>query len=706
MLTKIFNTGVSNAKWNTLLKKKYILTNTVCFLLALSTFPFIFVFYSSGWFFSATTLVFFLIFASGIYLNKLGALNVSRNLVLGAWSLGVFVYSLFLSSETGLQYCFFSLIAAPFIMFTPKEENQRYLHLISPIFLYFMVDLEVLSPYFPKVISSDTAYIISNFVKPTVLIQIVLILYYYSSQENDLLSEVDSNKKLNNSLRSNSEELLEFSARLKRSESSLNSLLNSIDDVVVEVNKDGKVLNFWTTSNIEIEIGSYINENFGNFMKIKILAAFNQFKGDYFNKIHEYNYEGKDYQFKITPVDHIDSNEESAVVAIRDITMNKRIADEYNEVKKEKEVAVRSAEFKESFLANISHEIRTPLNGVVGMIDLLKDTSLDNTQEDYVETLKSSSENLLVLINDVLDLSKIQAGKMEINNTDGDFHMLLNKVSELFQPMAKLKGIELMVEIDNSVPQFLKFDTTRLNQVLTNLVSNAVKFTASGSVKLRVRKTTEGVKFEVQDTGEGIPVEAQKSIFSQFTQLENKATHIKGTGLGLSIVSQLVKLMGGEIKVYSEKGNGACFYFTLNLKKVGSISNSTSGNKESFNFNGKSVLLVDDIRVNRKVASIMLKKMGANVVEVENGAEALDVFDQANFDLILMDIQMPVMGGEESMEKIKAAGFDRPIVALSANALEGDEEKYLKQGFDGYISKPITLSKLESGLMKIPVLSS
>lgn len=700
VLNKIIDLGSSNGTWSDLLKNKYRLTNSIALSLTVSTFPFIFIFNASSSVLSFATLGFMLLFASCIVLNAKGWLNLSRNLLLFSWGGGVFVYSLFLGKEAGLQFCYFSLVATPFIMFTPEESNQKIIHVFISLFFYALIDFELISPSFEKIISVESALFISGFVKPVVVVQIAILLYYYSAKEADLLKEIKSNEKLNFSLKANSEELIKFSSKLKRNETSLNSLLNSIDDVVLEVNSKGEVLNCWTSSEEKVKIGSNVGDSFGNCMKIKVIGAFSQFKGDYFNKIHEYLYNGKNYQFKITPVNHTDSNEETAVVAIRDITINRKLSEEYNEIKKEKELTERSAEFKESFLANVSHEIRTPLNGVVGMIDLLEGTKIDEVQRDYIDTLKSSSNSLLVLINDVLDLSKIQAGKMDIILKDGDIHLLLKNALDLYRPMAEGKGLQLNLAINEDVPQYLSYDPTRLNQVITNLLSNAVKFTKEGQVSLGVTKTNEGLKFIIEDTGEGIPLSAQKSIFQKFTQIENESTHIKGTGLGLSIVANLVQLMGGEIKVKSEPNKGTMFYFSLALKKVDSPIFKEDQSKVAKDWKGKKILLVDDISVNRKVAGIMLKKSGAEVVEAVNGLEATKLVNDFDFDLILMDIQMPIMGGEEAMLKIKAEGFSKPIIALSANALEGDEEKYIEKGFNGYISKPITLAKLQSGLNK------
>lgn len=680
--------GVGHVKGDALREKKVILTNSIAFLLGITTLPFIGVFYIlGGKEYGYLTLLINLVFFSSIYLNKIGKTDLSRHILLFTWGGGVFVYALLLGIDTSLQNCFFSLMAVPFIMYSPNEIKSKSFHVIFGCIAYVILEFELIDFSNEKLISFEVASRISSFVNPTVLLQIILLVYYYGAHERSLLQEIKKSKHLN--------------MNLKKSEEDLNFLLNSMDDVVLEVNAFGEIINFWAQENGTIEVGESVKDYFGSFMFIKIGAAFYSFKNDYFSKVYEYSYDSKFYQFKISPIKRIDVSEVTAVVSIRDITDFKELSVEYESVKNQKELAEASAEFKESFLANMSHEIRTPLNGVVGMIDLLQDSNLDNVQLDYVKTLKSSSDNLLTLINDILDVSKIQAGKLSIIAKPNNFHLLIKNVIALFNSMAVNKGLVLNSEIGDDVPEYLVFDSTRLNQVLTNLISNAIKFTLEGSITLKITKNQRGFLFEVIDTGEGIPEESYKLLFQKFTQIGNSHnTTIKGTGLGLTIVSELVTLMGGEINLKSKLGKGTTFYFTLPLEvckvDVQERSNIIEKKKEGFVF--KRILLVDDIDVNRKIASLMLKNSCEEIIEASNGVEAINSVQMENFDIILMDIQMPVMDGVEAMRKIKSMGIQTPIVALSANALEGDKERYLNNGFNGYISKPITMIKLQEGM--------
>ncbi len=697
-IKKLLNSGTSLTD-DFLLQKKIVLTNGIGAFIGLCSIPFVFIFYFNGSrLLGGVIVVIIAIFFSVLFFNKRGDFNLSRHLLLLTWSIGVFVYSLALGKETTLQNCFFSLVAVPFLLFLPNEKS-RFGQLVLPLAFYFLIEYNVISEFQKIDLSEKSISIIKIAVTPMVLLQIIFILYLSGKHELGLVKSKNEAKILLDSLEKQRGFLIKKLTGIEKKEADLKILLSSLDDVVLEVNEEGVITDFWSTeNNLKIEKSKKVSEYFGLLMQKKIEHAYDRFDLVYLNKIHEYTFNNKIYQFKITPLNRGGSTKNVAII-VRDITVNKNLQLEYDEFKKEKELESRSEQFKSSFLANMSHEIRTPLNGVVGMIDLLKDTDLDTTQKEYADILQSSSNNLLGLINDILDLSKIEAGKMTIDSKRFNVHRLAKNLVELFKPMSLNTGTVLNLSISKDVPNYIEADSTKISQVLTNLISNAVKFTIEGNVNVRVGlKNSNNIYFEVEDTGEGIPKESQKILFKKFTQLTGaNESKIKGTGLGLSIVKELVALMGGEINLESEVNVGSTF--TFDVKFVSTNQEVIKEVVREDEFKSMKILLVDDISVNRKVASIMLKKLNCEIVEAVNGKEAISIIEEEQFDLVLMDIQMPVMDGIEALTKLREMNVTIPIIALSANALEGDKEKYLKLGFNNYISKPITLKSLKTELI-------
>ncbi|MEO6729778.1 MAG: PAS domain S-box protein [Ferruginibacter sp.] len=387
-----------------------------------------------------------------------------------------------------------------------------------------------------------------------------------------------------------------------------------------------------------------------------------------------------------------------------DITDQKQLETDLIEAREQAEESTRS---KEVFLANMSHEIRTPMNAILGMTNQLGKTALDGKQRFYLETINSASENLLVIINDILDISKIEAGKLNLESIGFEPKAVLSRCMQVMRHKAEEKGLSITnSKTDEALSPVLMGDPYRLNQVLLNLISNAIKFTEKGSVDLACRvlketPATQVVSIEVKDTGIGMDELFINTLFEKFSQEDVSVTRqYGGTGLGMSICKDLIELMGGQINVKSTKGAGTSIRFEVEFAK-GSISNLPS--KEKFSVNkdmlaDKKILVVDDNNMNRLVAKTILRNYGAITTEAVNGKEAVELLQQNEIDLVLMDIQMPVMGGMEATKIIREEiSRTVPVIALTANAIKGDNEKCIDGGMNAYLSKPFK----EEDLLKI-----
>lgn len=371
------------------------------------------------------------------------------------------------------------------------------------------------------------------------------------------------------------------------------------------------------------------------------------------------------------------------------------------------------AKLKSDFFASMSHEIRTPLNGVVGLVELLIETNIDKTQKDYLTTIRKSSDDLLNIINDVLDLSKIESDKLELLPKKTNLPDFLKRMIVLFSQRAKDKNINLKLTADNNLPKYIFFDEHRLSQITTNLISNAVKFTNKGTVHLSVKVLIQSndsvkLKFKVEDTGIGIPVEKQSIIFNKYDQIANSTNYLitqVGTGLGLSIANKLVKLMHGDIGVHSEPKLGSTFWFTIEVPKFQSIPPINVRQRNYSNKFSFSVLLVDDRDVNLKVARLMLQKFGCKVTLATNGEEAISIYKKkpSYFDLIIMDIQMPIMDGITATKRLREMYPNdlAPVYGLSAQIAKNLHKSPEELGFDLYLNKPLTLHSLNDALEQL-----
>lgn len=382
---------------------------------------------------------------------------------------------------------------------------------------------------------------------------------------------------------------------------------------------------------------------------------------------------------------------------------------------KELEVAKNEAEkanhAKSEFLSSMSHELRTPLNAIVCFSELLESKEgLDSESKDFAKDIVSASHNLLDLVNGVLDISKIEAGKMELINKEYNSFELFNSLSTMVIPRIGDKPIDFKTVIASDIPPILKGDTGKLKQIILNLLTNAVKYTDKGFIKYRVecindyKNNQTKLIITVTDTGRGIKKEDIDRLFKKFERLEeDRNTSIEGTGLGLAITESLAELMGGKVTVISDYGKGSTFKFVVVEEIVNKESNLVVNEQTTLNyetFEGKKVLVVDDSKLNLKVAENVLKNFKVSTETVTSGLECLSCVKSKKYDIIFMDIMMPNMSGVEVLKKLREEKVNIPVIALTADAIEGQEEKYISEGFDGYLSKPIDKTKLKVILNK------
>ena len=391
---------------------------------------------------------------------------------------------------------------------------------------------------------------------------------------------------------------------------------------------------------------------------------------------------------------------------------NQRLAELNVQLNVAKDQAIESSNIKSAFVANISHELRTPLSGVLGLNELLMESDLHPEQYELAKSIQECAQALLVIVNDILDLSKIEAGKAELQPEPFNLIFLLQDVAMLFREGARRKNLTLNTILDHAIPQFVIGDPSRLRQVLVNLVGNAIKFTEHGGVQivatmLEQDEEKSSICFSVTDTGIGIAEFDRCFLFKRFSQVDNSNTRkYGGTGLGLNITKRLVDLMGGEIGLDSEVGAGSTFWFKISLckeRRAQALQKDAQQEPASGALlANKSILVVEDSVLIQQVAKKQLLYLGVGAQIVSNGREALDILKQRQFDVILMDCQMPEMDGFEATRQIRqleaGTNIHTIIIAMTASAMVGDKEECILAGMDDYLSKPVTLDQLRSKL--------
>jgi two-component system, sensor histidine kinase and response regulator len=537
------------------------------------------------------------------------------------------------------------------------------------------------------------------------------------------MEEMQNNALQTALFESHHEDLERYSKQLHRSFEKERSIIEGSLDAVVELDSRGKVLNW--NGPAERLFGWSVTEAVGQQLdelvipeqdRLQYLEGLRQLGEQQDEPTFHQRFEmecvarnGRQFDVELAIVSIQGSEEMTFCAFVRDITDRKSHELDMRRAMEEAEAANRT---KSEFLANMSHEIRTPLNSILGFAELLvrnADEGDERTRRDYAETIRTSARHLLELINNVLDLSKIEAGKMQVEHARFSPHQVIAEVVSLMRVRAVEKGVVLNYRWDSPIPETIATDPHRIRQLLINLVGNAIKFTEQGSVMIVARAQRESdhcyLILEVRDTGIGIERSKLDDIFHPFVQADSSMTRrYGGTGLGLAICKNIAAALGGNLSVDSEIGKGTTFTIRIaigdlrHVRMLESPPETTTGDyvdrPSSANLQGVRVLLADDGETNRKLIQVFLSRHGADVQTVENGEMACRLAVAEEYDVILMDMQMPQMDGYAAARKLRSIGYEKPIIALTAHAMKGDREKCTYAGCSGYLSKPVNVDEL------------
>lgn len=627
--------------------------------------------------------------------------NLFKIISLANISLATLIFTQLLGKESNLHFIFVVNIIFPLIVFTHVQKKSVKVFIAVNILLFGLSNFDF--PYINhSLIPQEHIKFVSIITPWTFLILLLIPVQKLYKISINLIQTVIDDKV----------ELEKITEDIFTQKDLLQGVINSSKyNSIFAVDADFNLINFNTafkawmrqTQKANVSIGG----NYFDYLpKPKALLYKPLFRralsGTTFSKKVINKIQGEEIHIEMTFTPLLHNDEVLGVTVFsRDVTDTIKL--EYTI--QEKRVTEKSLQFRTDFLAQMSHEIRTPLNGIVGMADLISDSdNLSEKEKDQLTIITESGNELMHIINSVLDLSKLEAGQVKVSPSVRPSSKLLDHTKDLFQNRAESKGIELKTSLGKDLPEGVNIDAIRIHQILNNLTSNAIKFTNSGSVEIKVsgeNQTADSIdlRFEITDTGSGISERDQKRLFDKYSQISTnmarKADGAQmGTGLGLTICQELVQLMNGEIGVTSEIGKGSTFYFKIPKIEIKELNQGKGQIKNNLEFDSlsKHILVVEDKKVNQKVAQLVLKSIGCTSEIAENGEEAIMIYmkNQDKFDLILMDLQMPIMDGLTATAELKR-NFENvpPIIALSANNMEGDSDYYLKHGLDGYLSKPI-----------------
>lgn len=660
--------------------RRKALTNRYCLLAGITTLALAFLYLILGFHLLAIALLPLLfLFLLAYTFNFRGFNFTASNLLFSTAIFGIVFFVLLAGKNAGVQLLYFPIALATLTLFQKGKERFIFLYIGLSVFFFFVIEIFVPQD-FAKIRFSEEVNQISYLIS-AILSLITAIFAGY----NLLLANY----------------YVEGSLALSQIQTQ--ALLKGIPDQILRFNLAGICLDFKDNQKEENRIGRFVGQPIRRFLSGKLtdklldtarkvvltgeVSAFEWQSVSYGQKIYQ--------EFRLSPL-----NKNEVITIIRDVTHKK----EQDLNKKAKEIAENSVKAKADFLSNMSHEIRTPMNIILGLSKLLlRDSALQGKARENLDAISFSAQNLLVIVNDILDLSKIEAGKLSIEEKHFNLKNLLDKHINFMNSNASEKNLELSVRIDDSIPQNLLGDPVRINQVMMNLTGNAIKYTTKGKVEVFVEQLSSkekeaSVRFSIKDSGIGIPQEKVNFIFESFNQLQNDGDATGGTGLGLTISQKLVHLMGGKIEVKSVIGLGSTFSFTLPFKIA--HKKETEGQEKKTilpDLKGVRILLAEDNNMNKFYAKQLLSSWKISVDIAGNGLEVLDLAAVQKYDLILMDLQMPLMNGYQAMENLmKPDNLNRetPVVCVSADVFPETRAKALQKGMLDFLTKPIDEDEL------------